>query len=68
MVLTELEEICSGFALGHRKSSLMENFNWLPFTPPLIAFSGPSETMHKMLQDIASGFDNSGLDMASCLY
>jgi hypothetical protein len=39
--LGELEERGFSWNLEYRPSS-GRNFDWLPFTPPLVAFSGPS--------------------------
>jgi hypothetical protein len=41
MVLTDLEERRIGFDLEYRTSSV-EDFDYLSFTSPLVAFSGPS--------------------------
>jgi hypothetical protein len=29
----------------------VRNFNWLPFTPPLVAFSGPSPSPHVLIPE-----------------
>jgi hypothetical protein len=44
VVLAELEERHVASNLRHRPSSVKE-FNWLPFTPPLVALFGPSLSM-----------------------